>query len=268
MAEEYFIRGPEEETAQGPYSMDALITLAEADKVSKDHLYFDPIMETWAIIRTNEALLGEIFPEKKQLSLRRKSEDEIDSINIDDPDEKPVQVEDMLAAAEGHTSETKHVRSKKQWEGRAAGMAVPIIGSLLLISAASVLYPSLAIINNLINEVEGSWTALFQNPVVILGGLDLLMGAFLFLNATEIFPLIRFRAMVAAGFFSVIYLAGWINGDPQGVYMAISSLAFGFGLYVCTLTLSFTIMTLSAAAGFAGVLGLIWYSNLVPLFWG
>ncbi len=248
--------------------MDALLTLAEAGKITREHLYFDPIMESWAIIHTNDALIAQIFPEKKQLNLRKKSTEEIDTINVDDPEEKPVKVEDMLAAAEGHTSETKHVRSKKEWGERTASMAVPIIGSLLLISAISVLYPSWAIINNILNETEGAWTALFQNPVVILGGLDLLMGAFLFLNATEIFPLIRFRAMLGAGFFSITYIAGWITGDPQGAYMAISSLSFGFGLYVCTLTLNFTVMSLSAIAGFAGALGLIWYSNLVPLFWG
>ena len=267
MADEYFIRGPEEETAQGPYTIDALLTLAEADRITKEHLYFDPNMESWAPLRTNDALMAEVFPEKKSLSLRKKTAEEIDSINTEE-DEAEVKVEDMLAAAEGQTSETKHVRTKKEWEERTAGLSVPLIGSLLLVSALSVLYPSWSIINNILNEAEGAYMMLFQNPILILGAMDLLMAGFLFLNATEIFPLIRFRAMIAAGFFSVIYLAGWVNGDPDGIYMALSSLSFGCGLYACTLTLSFTIMTLSAAAGFAGVLGLIWYSNLVPLLFG
>ena len=53
MSEDYFIRGPEEETASGPYSIDALLTLGEAGKISPDHFYFDPIMESWILIRSN-----------------------------------------------------------------------------------------------------------------------------------------------------------------------------------------------------------------------
>jgi len=268
MAEEYFIRGPEEETASGPYASDALITLAEAGKVTPDHYYFDPVMESWALIRSNEALYKEIFPEKKRLSLRKKTAEEIQSINKPDDERTSVKVEEMLAAAEGHTSETKHVRKKRQWQERTAGLSVPTLGILLLISALSVLYPSWNIISGILNETEGAWRMLFQRPVVFLGGLDLLMGIFLLLNATEIFPLIRFRAMLGSGFFAILFTANWINGDPEGIWMALSSLGFGIGLYTCTLTLNFSLMVLSAAIGFAGALGIVWFSNLAPLFMG
>lgn len=265
MAEEYFIRGPEEETARGPYGIDELVTLAEADRLTPEYYYFDPRMESWALIHTNEDLKLKIFPEKKRLSLRRKTDEEIASLNIEDIDDKPVRVEEMLAAAEGHTKETRHVRTMRKWQERTATISVPLIGSLLLISALSVLYPSWNIINGILNEDPGAWKLLFQNPVVFLGGLDLLMGVFLFLNATEVYPLIRFRAMLGAGFFAVVYASGYLNGDPQGLWMAICSLAFGFGLYTCTITLRFTLMVVAAAIGFAGALGIAWFSNLVPL---
>jgi hypothetical protein len=268
MAEEYFIRGPEEETASGPYAADALITLAEAGKISPDHYYFDPRMESWALIRSNEALFAEIFPEKKQLTLRKKTAEEIQSINKEDDPSPPVKVEEMLAAAEGHTSETRHVRTRREWRERTAAISVPTLGILLLISALSVLYPSWNIINAILNDAEGAWQQLFQKPVVFLGLLDLIMGAFLLLNATEIFPLIRFRAMLGAGFFTILYAANWLNGDPQGLWMAISSLAFGCGLYICTLTLYFPLMAAAATIGAAGALGIAWFSNLVPLLVG
>jgi hypothetical protein len=174
----------------------------------------------------------------------------------------------MLAAAEGHTEETKHVREKRVWQERAAALSVPILGTLLLVSAVSVLYPSWGIINGIINDEEGALQMLFRQPVVFLGALDLIMGAFLLLNATEIFPLIRFRAMLGAGFFTVVYASNFINGDPQGLWMALSSFGFGVGLYICTLTLSFPLMIASAALGAAGALGMVWYSNLMPLILG
>ena len=156
----------------------------------------------------------------------------------------------------------------REWQERTAALSVPILGILLLISALSVLYPSWNIVSAIINEEEGAVKLLFQRPVVLLGALDLIMGAFLLLNATEIFPLIRFRAMLGAGFFGVIYFSNFINGDPQGLVMALSSVAFGIGLYICTLTLNFPLMIGSAAIGIAGALGIAWYSNLVPLLMG
>jgi hypothetical protein len=264
MSEEYFIRGPEEETASGPFTIDALVTLAEAGKLTHDHFYFDPKMESWVAIRSNEALLAEVFPEKKRLSLRRKTAEEIHSINIEEGS-APVRVEEMLAAAEGQTHETKHVRTRRMWEERTAGIAVPTLGVMLLISALSVLYPSWSIILMLLDNEEGAIQMLFQHPVVFLGALDLLMGAFLLLNATEIFPLIRFRAMLGAGFFAVLYAANYLNGDPNGLWMALASLAFGFGLFTCTLTLNFSLMAVSASVGIAGALGIAWFANVVPL---
>lgn len=268
MSEEYFIRGPEEETARGPYGIDELLTLAEAGRLTPEFYYFDPRMESWALIQSNEPLKDQIFPEKKKLSLRKKTEDEVNTLNIEDEDDESVRVDDMLAAAEGHTDETKYVRQKQLWQERTAGISVPILGTLLLISALSVLYPSWNIINAIINEEDGAMALLFQKPVVLLGALDLIMGAFLLLNATEIFPLIRFRAMLGAGFFTVLYASGYINGDPQALYMSLSSLSFGVGLYICTLTLNFQLMVASAALGYAGALGIIWYGNLGPLLFG
>lgn len=265
MAEEYFIRGPEDDTASGPFTLDALLTLAEADKISPEHYYYDPKIESWVQIKSNEPLLKQIYPQKRKLILRKRADDAADSGSAED--EMPaVKIDEMLAAAEGHTPETRHVRTRRQWQERTAAISVPTLGAMLLISALSVLYPSWNIINGIINETEGSLQLLFQNPVVFLGALDLLMGVFLLLNATEIFPLIRFRAMLGSGFFSVVFAAAWINGDPVGLWLALASLAFGFGLYICTLTLNFNLMLVSASTGIIGALAIFWFTNLAPLF--
>jgi hypothetical protein len=268
MAEEYFIRGPEEETARGPYGIDELVTLAEAGKIDQEYYYFDPRMESWAMIRTNPDLQAKVFPEKKKLSLRKKTDAEITSINANEDQRPPVKVEEMLAAAEGNTEETSYVRQKRLWQERTASLSVPLLGIMLVVSALSVLYPSWNTLSAILNEQEGAYWMLFQRPLLLLGALDLIMGIFLFLNATEIYPLIRFRAALGAGFFTAIYAAGYINGDPQGLWLAVSNMAFGIGLYVCTLTLNFPLMVGSAAVGLAGALGIAWYSNLVPLLLG
>ncbi len=265
MAEEYFIRAPEDETARGPYGIGELQTLAEADKLTREFYYFDASLETWAQIQTNEDLLTKIFPEKKKLGLRKKTTEEIGSINAEDEEEAVVKVDEMLAAAEGHTDETKHVRTKRLWEERTANLSVPVLGIMLFVSALSVLYPSWNIIDAILSENPDGWTMLFQNPVVFLGALDLVMGVFLLLNATEVFPLIRFRAMLGAGFFTTVYLLTYLNGDPQALYLALANLGLGIGLYVCTITLRFTLMVVAASAGIAGSLGIIWFSNLAPL---
>ena len=268
MAEEYFIRGPEEETARGPYGIDELLTLAEAGKLDPEYYYFDPRMESWALIRTNEELKLKIFPEKKRLTLRKKTEEEIANLNADEDETEVVRVDEMLAAAEGNTRETRHVRTSRVWQERAASISVPILGIMLLISALSVVYPSISLLQAVFAGEEGSYMRLLQDPVLILGLLDTVMAIFLFLNATEIYPLIRFRAAVGTGFFFVLHMAYYINGDPQAIWMALSYLAFGLGLYIGTLTLSFTMILFCAVLGIGGAVGVAYYSNLVPLLMG
>ena len=270
MAEEYFIRSPDEETARGPYGIDELVTLAEAGRIDQEYYYFDPKMESWALLRSNEPLRAKVFPEKKKLVLRKKAAEEIASINTEEESEEAgaIKVDELLAAAEGHTDETAYVRNKRIWEERTAAIAVPTLAGMLIVSALSMIYPSWEIIAAIIAETEGAVAELFQRPFVFLGAADLIMGILLLLNATEIFPIIRLRAMLGGGFFSVLYLAHHMNGDPQGLWMALSSLLFAAGLFVCTLTLNFRIMIISAMIGLAGALGLAWYANLVPLLFG
>lgn len=266
MADEYFIRAPEDETASGPFSMDALQTLAEAGKLTPDHYFFNHKLESWIMFKGDEAMMANVFPQRKKLSLRRKTAEEIESLNAGEEAIPEVKVEEVLAAAEGHTDETRHVRTRRQWRERAAALSVPLLAIMLLVSAASVLYPSWNIIQALLDGKDGALRQLFERPVVFIGAIDLLMGIFLLLNATEIFPLIRFRAMIGAGFFAVVYAAEYINGDPVGIWMACCSIGFGLGVYICTLTLNFQLMVIAATVGLAGAGGIFWFSNLAPLF--
>ena len=62
MADEYYIRKPDQETARGPYNIEKLQSLAEAGQVDTETLYYDENLETWAAIASNEELRHEIFP--------------------------------------------------------------------------------------------------------------------------------------------------------------------------------------------------------------
>lgn len=266
MAEDYYIRASDEETARGPYNIDQLVTLAEAGKVNRDHLYFDKEMGAWVTVSSNDILLEKIFPAKKRLSLRR-PEESTESSEPDDP-EGAVRVTDMLAAAEGYTKETEYIREAARWRERTANLTVPVIGVMLLLSAATIIYPSWTIIQDLLNDPEASYALLLGSPLVLLGLADAVMGLLILLNATELFPVVRFRAMLGSGYFATLHAAHFLNGDTQAVWLAIAMLLFGVGLFICTLTLNFRMMVASAVLGFAGVLGLAWFQNIQPLIAG
>ncbi|NBD38546.1 MAG: hypothetical protein GVY10_08260 [Verrucomicrobia bacterium] len=268
MPEEFYIRAPEEETARGPYDHDQLSTLAEAGKIHPDYFYFDEKMESWVRIKANEALYARIYPQKKRLVLRQKAEDDDEEEGLATEDDPSVEVEKLLAAAEGKTEETKHIRVAAAWRERTAALVTPVLALILLISAVSVLYPGWNILQPILEEEEGAWLGLFRQPVLFLGLLDAVLAILLFLNATEIFPLIRFRVMIGAGFFGFLYAAQYANGDPRGLWMSLASLLFAGGVMTCTLTLRFRYFLSAAVVGAAGAVGLFFFRNLAPLFMG
>jgi len=268
MAEEYYIRHADSDSAKGPFDLDKLMTLADAGQVTLETEYYDDELESWVKIDASEEMKGKVFPEKKKLSLRAK--DSFDSLNKEDEDgEKPaISVEDMLAAAEGESEETQHLRDKQRWEERAAAVSVPTIATILLVSALSYIYPSWDMIQGLIDGETGAVQRLFLRPLVFLGAFDLIMAALMYLNATEIFPLLRFRAMFGLGYFGFTYWAAYLTGDTSAIFLAGAVAAYGIGLFVCTLTLNFKLMVTSTAVGLGGVLVFAWFTNLKPLLEG
>ena len=81
MPQEYYIRQPDSDEPRGPFTVDKLSSLAEADQVDRDTLYYAEEEEEWVSIRSNEDLLREVFPEKKKLSLKPKAEEDMNLLN-------------------------------------------------------------------------------------------------------------------------------------------------------------------------------------------
>lgn len=269
MAEEYYVRSPDSDAARGPYDLDKLQTLAEAGQITRETLYYDDNLESWAAIGANEELQEQVFPKKKKLSLSSgKSNKEKASLADEDNSRESISVDEMLAAAEGDTEETRYLKEKERWQNRAAAISIPTLAFVCAITAATYIYPSMDIVRMILNNEPDAISAVLQKPLLILGTLDLIFTICLALSATEIFPLLRFRVMLAMGFFGLIYWGHHIAGDPTGIPLAGCVAAYGIGVYICTLTLNFKLMVSSAALALVGSFGFLYFTTIAPLLAG
>jgi hypothetical protein len=266
MPEEYYVREPDAETARGPFNLDKLITLAEAGQVGTDTLYYDPKMQAWATIASNPRLKEEVFPAKRKLILKPKGDSEINNLNADEGSIPAVSVSDMLAAAEGKSSDTKHVKNEAKWRERAASMAIPVIGLMMILSAVSQIYPGWEVLRPWFDSSYEQTVSIWKNPLVIVGIVDLVLAFLVLLSMTEIFPLLRFRAMLGLGYFGFMSWAAYINDMPGALMQLVGILCFCIGLFLCTLTMRYKFMVLGAVMGIGGIVLYMWLTSLAPLW--
>ena len=102
--QEIYIRNQTDTEARGPFNVEQISSLAEAGQVTAETLVYDSTTEQWVALSANPELMAAAFPEKKRLSLKAK---EIKTLNKPDENAKAITVNDMLAAAEGRTDDTK-----------------------------------------------------------------------------------------------------------------------------------------------------------------
>jgi hypothetical protein len=266
MDEVYYIRPADSETARGPFDIDKLNTLAEAGQVARETLYYDESLQAWAAIGSNRELSEKIFPSKKNLILRK---DELRQRKtpaaVADERRAVISVEEMLAAAEGKTEETQHLKETIRWQHRAASMAVPVLAIVCFVSAATFIYPSWSAIQDLIEQKEGAGYALLRQPLLILGVVDFFCGLCLALAATEVYPLLRVRAAFGAGYFGFSYWAASVHGDPLGLYLCLATVAYGIGVFTCTLTLNFRLMLAAGGLSLTGAIVFAYFTTFQPL---
>lgn len=271
MPAEYYVRSAESETARGPYTLEQLQSLGEAGQITPETYYFDDEKEVWLAIRANLDLQGQVFPQRKKLTLRRKEADIPDDETagaledaIEEEEHGPT-VAEMLAAAEGETDETRYVKEQAKWAEKTASIIPNFLGTVLLVSALSYIYPSWTIVSDLLEAGdEADYFVLLRRPLVIIGALDLLFGLMMLLGQTSLFPLIRVRAMIGLGYFGFMGYAQFANGDPNGLILLGSAFATGIGLFILTLTLRFGQAVASGLAALAGALAYA-YLTLSPL---
>lgn len=240
---EYYIRQPDEDEARGPYSVPKIADLLETGRANRETLYYDEAQDDWVALIDNPGLRDVLFPDKRILHL--KSKDLTNSLEQEDDRAPSVTVDEMLAAAEGMTEDTKHLKSKGLSMEKAASLSLPALGIIMALSAVANLYPGIDLLRDVIADRE--FGLILQNPLLALGIIDAFLALCCFLSVTDVFPILRFRAMAGLGYFAYIF---WAWGEyPEMAAVAAGSLA----VYTATLTLNFALMVICVIVGIAGM---------------
>lgn len=246
--QEFYIRKEGDEDSRGPFTMEQLASLIEAGQVDRQTYYYDSLAEKWVEIQSNSELVTTLFPVKKKLSMRPR--ESVETVNLKPArDEKPITVEDMLAAAEGQTSETRGKRDKTKSRERAAHWGMRTLAAMFVVSAAGLL------VNNMAKIGELEFFALVTTPEIVFGVLDLLLAVLLFLEMTTVYALVRVRAAIGLGFFAVYF---GVLPDQKAAMAAV--VVGSVAAFLLTLTAEwwavvvFGILGLAGMGGFAYVL--------------
>ncbi|GHC08165.1 hypothetical protein [Cerasicoccus arenae] len=241
---EYYIQEPGSEEAKGPYDVGRIADLIEAGKASETTLYYDEDREDWLPLMECEEIRLAVNPVQKPLSLRPKDISE-DSLNHDDEHLPELKVDQMLAAAEGNTDETRHLKKKHRAAETAAAISLPALAVIMLMAAIVDIWPNVAVISTI--QEDGDYGLLISHPLLVVGVADLFLTLCCILSVTDAFPLIRFRMMLGFGYFTYIF---WSWGDQT---MMIAVAVSSFAAWFCTITLNLYAMIACAVLGIVGM---------------
>ncbi len=243
--QEFYIRAATENEARGPFNLEQLVSLADNGQVDAATLFYDAAAEQWVAVGSSPEVMALIFPEKKKLRLGTK---EVKTLNAESTDSTPpITVDDMLAAAEGRTDETKDKQSPEIAAARAAraGQWGGVLA--LLLSAAALCAPSLDLL--LAADIIG---VIQRQPFALLGLADLLFALMLALGSINLYPFVRFRAVLGLGMIGFVL---WAHGQM----VPLAALAAGSaGLWFCTVCMSYLGVGLAALAAMGGMAGFAW----------
>ncbi len=243
--QEYYVRGVDDTEARGPFTVEQLITLGETGQIDAETLFYDATTEQWATISSNEQLKDAVFPQKKKLSF--KPREAIQDLNIQKEDHRAITVEQILAAAEGRTEETKDMRGRIDAQHRAARIGLYAGLIIFLLSTAALLLPYVEVVSTF------DPVSIAKQPLILLGLVDLACSVLLGLEVVNAYPFIRFRAAFGLGFLSVIF---WSQGHP---HVAMAIVVGSVGMYFCTVFVSYVPVIASAALGLAGIGGFAYF---------
>jgi len=244
--QEYYIRQEGDEDSRGPFTLDQLASLVEAGQVNRQTYYYDSISEKWVEIQSNGELIAALFPTKKKLSFKPK--EHVPTINVQkQEEEKPITVEEMLAAAEGETAETRGRRDLTPRKAMAARIGMRAMALMFLISSGGMLVLHMDAVLTL------DYVTMVTNPFVLIGLADLVLGLLLFLEMTSLYSFVRFRAALGLGFFGFLF---WADGN----LLPIAALAVGsVGAFLTTLTVNLGAVITWAVLGLAGMAGFAYF---------
>jgi hypothetical protein len=242
--QEYYIRKATETDARGPFTLEQLASLAETGQVDPETYYYDAAAENWVAIGGNPTLLETLFPAKKNLLVKAKTSDQMKTLNTFSSADRPITVNDMLLAAEGRTDDTRNKADPSIAEGRAAAIGLYSALAILIVAAAAFILPSIDLLLAL--DIGG----LLQNPLSLLGLLNLGLAVCLGLGSVGAYPVVRFAAMLGLGFTGTVF---YLQGDTLPLAFSAATMA---GLFFCTIALNLPGVVLSSFLGFVGACAL------------
>lgn len=236
---EYYVRGVNDADARGPFSLEQLVSLAEAGQIDAQTYYYDNASEQWLLITGNEQLKAALWPEKKKLGFKQM---EFKPLNQEKTDSAPpITVQQFLDAAEGKTEDTKGKKDKGETMMAAAQWGTRSAAFISIASAAALVLPGVDAV------MAMDWAKVLQMPGTILGVVDLFVGVLLILGVIQIYPFVRFRAVFGLGFLGFLFMT-------QGQLMPMIAVAAGsLGLYFSTIFLSYIPLAVSALLGLGGM---------------
>jgi hypothetical protein len=238
--QEFYIRHALETEARGPYNLEQLVSLAETGSVTAETLYYDATTEQWALIGENLQVKAAIFPEKRKLKIKVReglsSNNKPRTVSL-----APITVDDMLAAAEGRSEDTKTKQSGEIAASRAAAIGMSAIVAMFVLSAAGGMLPAVDAFMAL-DPVK-----LAAQPLGILGALDLAVAVLVGLGMVNLYSVVRFRAACGLGFFGLVFFL-------QGLYVPmLAAVAGSVALYLCTIFISTLAVIIAGAVGVGGL---------------
>lgn len=243
--QEFYIRNESDTEARGPFTQEQLASLIDSGQVTPVTLYYDTNKEEWTAIESNAELKAALFPEKKKLTVKAKQN--LPTLNKEDDSRPPITVDQMLAAAEGRTAETKDKKDPEEAMARAAAIGRWSAILTLVLAAAGEALPSTDAVTSM------DMGKILAAPLVILGVGDLFLAVVLALGVVSFYPIVRFRAALGLGFLGFIF---WTGGHS----MALLALAGGCaGLYLCTVFVSYLSVGIVAVLGLAGFALVGWH---------
>ncbi len=242
--QEFYVRKASETEARGPFTLEQLSSLAENGQVDPETFYYDAATESWVAISGNATLLETLFPAKKNLRVKPKTDAQVKALNTLSPEDRPITVNDMLLAAEGRTADTRDKADPAIARRHAAAVGLYAGMGILFVTAAAYILPLIDVLFSL------EWRAILTSPQLLLGLFNLALGVCLALGATAAYPAVRFAAALGFGFIGFVL---YLQGDVVPLAFAAAS---AFGLFVCTLVLNLPGAIFAAALGFVGACGL------------
>jgi hypothetical protein len=222
--QEFYIRNETDTEARGPFNFEQLTSLVDSGQITPVTLFYDATAEKWVPVSSNIELKEMLFPDKKKLGLRAK--EQTGTLNKDPRGSAPITVVDLLAAAEGRTTDTKGYKDPTEAMARAANLGRWAVIIALVAAAAGEVLP----LSDLVLSMDPMKIA--AQPLILLGALDLFLAVVLALGVVSIYPFVRFRAALGFGFLGFIF---WTQGQSLPlVSLGVASL----GLYCSTVVVS------------------------------